>query len=38
MEQDEKWVSKRKYLDMTEYFESQKEFLKKSKDKVISIK
>ncbi|KKC30575.1 hypothetical protein CDSM653_00430 [Caldanaerobacter subterraneus subsp. pacificus DSM 12653] len=27
-----------KYLDMTEYFEWQKEISKKSKDKVISIK
>jgi len=38
MEQDEKWVSGRKYLDMTEYFEWQKEISKKLKDKVISIK
>jgi len=38
MEQDEKWASGRKYLDMTEYFEWQKEISKKSKDKVISIK
>ncbi|MCS3917251.1 transposase-like protein [Caldanaerobacter subterraneus subsp. tengcongensis MB4] len=38
MEQDEKWASGRKYLDMTEYFEWQKEISKKAKDKVISIK
>ena len=30
MEQDEKWVSGRKYLDMTEYFE-WKNFKKKRK-------
>ncbi|KKC30550.1 hypothetical protein CDSM653_00405 [Caldanaerobacter subterraneus subsp. pacificus DSM 12653] len=29
MEQDEKWASGRKYLDMTEYFEWQKEISKK---------
>lgn len=35
MEQDKKWVSGRKYIDMTEYFEWQKEISKKSKDNVI---
>jgi len=35
MEQDEKWFSGRKYLDMTEYFEWQKILKNRSKDKVI---
>ena len=38
MEQDEKWGSGRKYLDMTEYVEWQKEISKQVKDKVISVK
>lgn len=38
MEQDEKWASGRKYLDMTEYFERQKGIMEKVKDKVVSIK
>jgi len=38
MEQDEKWVSGKKYLDMDEYFEWQKEATKKLKEKVILIR
>jgi len=38
MEQDEKWASGKKYLDMAEYFEWQKEAFKKSKEKVIQIR
>jgi len=38
MEQDEKWASGKKYLDMAEYFEWQKEGFKKSKEKVIQIR
>jgi len=37
MEQDEKWTSGKKYLDMTEYFEWHKENSKKVKEKVVSI-
>jgi len=37
MEQDEKWASGKKYLDMAEYFEWQKESSKKVKEKVVSI-
>jgi transposase-like protein len=37
MEQDEKWTSGKKYLDMAEYFEWQKENSKKAKEKVVSI-
>jgi hypothetical protein len=32
MEQNEKWVSSKKYLDMDEYFEWQKETTKKLKE------
>lgn len=38
MEQDEKWASGKKYLDMTEYFEWQAENSKKSDEKVVSIR
>ncbi|NYE56722.1 IS256 family transposase [Carboxydothermus ferrireducens] len=38
MEQDEKWASSKKYLDMAEYFEWQKEVSKKSGEKVIPIR
>ena len=38
MEQDEKWASGKKYLDMDEYFEWQKEAAKKSKEKVVPIR
>jgi len=38
MEQDEKWASGKKYLDMAEYFEWQKVASKKSKEKVIQIR
>jgi transposase-like protein len=37
MEQDEKWTSGKKYLDMDEYFEWQKENSKKGREKVVSI-
>ncbi|WP_187695087.1 transposase, partial [Thermosediminibacter litoriperuensis] len=37
MEQDEKWTSGKKYLDMAEYFEWQKENSKKVREKVVSI-
>ncbi|MGB9840696.1 IS256 family transposase [Thermovenabulum sp.] len=37
MEQDEKWTSGKKYLDMVEYFEWQKENAKKVKEKIVSI-
>jgi len=37
MEQDEKWACGKKYLDMAEYFEWQKESSKKVKEKVVSI-
>lgn len=37
MEQDEKWLSGKKYLDMAEYFEWQKETSKAEKRKIVSI-
>ncbi len=37
MEQDEKWTSGKKYLDMVEYFEWHKENSKEVKEKVVSI-
>ncbi|KYO67970.1 hypothetical protein ATZ99_02790 [Thermovenabulum gondwanense] len=37
MEQDEKRTSGKKYLDMVEYFEWQKENAKKAKEKIVSI-
>ncbi|WP_234970240.1 transposase, partial [Carboxydothermus pertinax] len=38
MEQDEKWASSKKYLDIAEYFEWQKEASKNSGEKVIPIR
>jgi len=37
IEQDEKWLSGKKYLDMDEYFEWQKETSKAEKRKIVSI-
>nr|WP_281282745.1 hypothetical protein [Thermosediminibacter litoriperuensis] len=38
MEKDKKWASGKKYLNMAEYFEWQKENSKKLKEKVVSIR
>jgi hypothetical protein len=35
MEQDERWLSTREYLDMREYFEWQKKVKEDFKDKVV---